>query len=467
MNRLQPGHTIGTCEIEAFIGEGGMASVYRARQTLMERAVALKVLRPKFIQDSNALAGFLKEGMAGARLTHPSIAQVYYTAEENGLYYMVMEFVAGKDLKSILKESGPLPVHRALDVGRHVAEVLSFSHARGIVHREIKPGNIMIRNDGSVVLTDFGIADLLSEDSLDPKKGETSGTPAFMSPEQFRGEVADGRADLYSLGATLFNLLTGSPPFRGSVKTIMHKVLHERPPSVRDAAPKVPRKTATIITRLLAKNPDARYQTAQDVIIVLDEALSEKSSLKSMPAISKEFVWRQSFWWPALLSVAGVLVFAMCLFFAMSWAAPSFADRDEVARGGEGVSETPKKPPTERVPVNVQTLEERIELLEDSITGGRLQGTLALVEPTRKGHPKLVNSLLSLKQSMDSLPSNTRSSYAIVSREKDRAHILLVFGDPASGKVLRVHVTWARDDITGVWYILPDRSQTLRFSSGN
>ena len=442
MNRLKPGQTIGTCKIEGFVAEGGMATVYRAHQTLMDKKVAVKVLQPKHLEDQTALAGFLKEGMAGARLTHPSITQVYYTAEENGVYYIVMDFVDGDDLKSILREGGPLPLRKALEITRKVAEVLAFSHDRGIVHRDIKPGNVMIDRSGEVILTDFGIASLLYNSTRsDQHKKETSGTPAYMSPEQFRGEVIDERSDLYSLGATLHSLLTGSPPFKASnVKDLAKLVLKEPLPPLRQKLPNAPRKVIKLLERLLAKEPNVRYRTARDVVMAMDESLFEKSAPRVvLPTLTTRFKWRKSFWWPVLFSVAGLWIFSIFLFFAMSWAAPSI--------------------PRERRSIS---LENRLESFSNALREGNWNKVLSLIEPEKRENPHLCNSLRSLLKVVKSTTPRSQGRYTVLSQRDGVVYTFVYVKDPDVHKTLRVSLAW-RESPEGAWYIHSDETHQIPF----
>ncbi|MCZ6795210.1 MAG: serine/threonine-protein kinase [Planctomycetota bacterium] len=463
MERLKPGQTLGTCKIEAFIAEGGMAMVYKAEQTLMKKKVAVKVLRPEFTQDSSALAGFLKEGMAGARLTHPSIARVYYTAEENGLYYIVMGFVDGVDLRSVVREKGPLPLRKALEIIRQVAEVLAFSHDRGIVHRDIKPGNVMIAKSGEIVLTDFGIASLLSDGGVHRKRKETSGTPSYMSPEQIRGEIVDGRSDLYSLGATLYSLVTGKPPFQATnPQKMARKVLQEAPPRLSQLLPDVPKKVVKLAERLLAKEPAARYQTARDVVLAVDQALTERApSRLTMPRISSEFLWRKSFWWPVFLSVAALWLFTVILFFAMSWAAPSLPQQGTplspwVTNPARGNPTTP--PPGGDLEAECPAdgaLEQRIAQFGRAMLTGRMVLALQLVDEGVRDDPRLINSLVSLKASLKILPARARSTHAIMSRTSSQVYSFILFGDPGTETGIRVHLTW--NCTPAGWVIIPER----------
>jgi serine/threonine protein kinase len=191
--RFKPGEVIGKCTIEAFIAAGGMGSVYKAHQPLLNHTVALKVLNTEFSLQPDVLGRFVREGKLAARLDHPSIIRMYDAAEEDHNYFLIMEYVEGKSLSEIVKKSGSLPVRDVLRVARDVAEALEYAHSQGVVHRDIKPGNILVTKDGQAKIADFGIARSLETDSQLTRTGEIIGTPSYMSPEQCRGLAIDSR----------------------------------------------------------------------------------------------------------------------------------------------------------------------------------------------------------------------------------------------------------------------------------
>jgi tRNA A-37 threonylcarbamoyl transferase component Bud32 len=274
---LQPGDLIGGCVIEAFIAEGGMGSVYRARKELLDRTVAVKVLHPRFAEEKDLLARFLREAKLASTLEHPNLIRFFDVGEEGGRYFITMEYVEGRDLRAILDAEGPFPVGRALSVIRQVADGLAYAHERGIIHRDIKPANIMMARSGDVKITDLGLARPLGEDSEVTFAGQILGTPVYMSPEQCRGEAADVRSDLYALGATLYTLLSGRKPFQGKTPAILiHQVVHEAPPPLRELIPEIPEGVAALVQRLMAKHPVARYQTAQEVADAIKETTARR-----------------------------------------------------------------------------------------------------------------------------------------------------------------------------------------------
>jgi serine/threonine-protein kinase PpkA len=193
------------------IGEGGMASVFLAIQQSLEREVALKVMSPILAANSEFASRFLIEGKITAKLQHPNLVTVYDIGSHNGVYYLAAEYIPGGTLKERITEGG-LSVAEILDITSDIAQGLDFAHQKGFVHRDVKPGNVLFRNDGRVVLADFGIAKAMDGSNSSTVAGSSIGTPDYMSPEQARGEPVDGRSDLYSLGTVLYEMLLGHPP---------------------------------------------------------------------------------------------------------------------------------------------------------------------------------------------------------------------------------------------------------------
>jgi eukaryotic-like serine/threonine-protein kinase len=248
------------------IGSGGMAEVYLARDEVLGRDVALKVLRGQYANDEEFVERFRREARNAAALNHPSIVQVYDQGHtQDGAHYIAMEYVPGGTLAQRIKAAGPLDPGEAVGVASRVAEALAVAHARGIIHRDIKPQNVLLTTSGDAKVTDFGIARAASAKTIT----ETSlimGTAAYMSPEQVRGERVGPASDLYSLGAVLYEMLTGEPPYSADnpVATAM-KHLDEPPRHPRDANPAVPQDLDALTAKLLAKRPEDRYASAADL----------------------------------------------------------------------------------------------------------------------------------------------------------------------------------------------------------
>ena len=262
----------GRYELHRRLGRGGMADVFLARDQLLDRPVAVKVLFPEFASDPNFVARFRREAQAAANLNHPNIVAVYDWGEGDGesgsTYFIVMEYVEGRTLAEIVKAEGPLHPDRAADVGADVAAALGFAHKNGVLHRDIKPGNVLVTPNGTVKVADWGIGRALGagvEENL-TQTGAVMGTATYFSPEQAQGLELDPRSDLYSLGVVLYELVTGRPPFGGdNPVAIAYKHVQEPPRPPSTVNPDVPEGLDAIILALLAKAPASRYPSAEDV----------------------------------------------------------------------------------------------------------------------------------------------------------------------------------------------------------
>ncbi|WP_414985927.1 protein kinase domain-containing protein [Acidovorax sp.] len=267
---------LGRYHIVKEIGKGAMGVVYLGRDPTIGRAVAIKTLAlsEEFEGDAliDARARFFREAETAGRLQHPCIVTIFDAGEENGLAYIAMEFLQGADLAPACRAGHLLPVATVLSIAARVADALDYAHAHNVVHRDIKPANIMF--DGAtdaVKVTDFGIARIT--DSSRTRTGLVLGTPSFMSPEQLAGKKVDGRSDLYSLGVTLFHLLTGSLPFRGETLTqLMHKIASLEAPDIRALRPELSPAVARIVAQALQKRPEARHQTGRQLAAELRQA---------------------------------------------------------------------------------------------------------------------------------------------------------------------------------------------------
>jgi eukaryotic-like serine/threonine-protein kinase len=255
-------------EVQQRIGRGGMADVFLARDTLLDRPVAIKVLFPEYATDPSFVERFRREAQAAANLNHPNIVGVYDWGRQGNTYFMAMEFVNGRTLADVLRSNGQLTPHQATDIAIEVAAALGFAHRGGVVHRDIKPANILISNEGRVKVADFGIARALNapiESGL-TQAGAVMGTATYFSPEQAQGGQPDPRSDLYSLGIVLYEMVGGRPPFGGdNPVSVAYKQVHEQPKPLNQLAPDVPRAFEAIVAKLLAKNPAIRYPTAESL----------------------------------------------------------------------------------------------------------------------------------------------------------------------------------------------------------
>jgi serine/threonine protein kinase len=263
---LAPGTRLGDYEILAELGGGGMGRVYRARDLTLERIVALKTLAPQFRKDEVLVQRFLKEARAAARLNHPNIVQIYDFGKEGDTYYLAMEYVEGQSLAAMLK-GGPFSENEAITVTRYTCLALSVAHAEGLVHRDIKPDNLMLTNKGQLKLVDLGVAKRVDEDQSLTQTGQALGTPHYISPEQIRAaKNIDGRADIYSLGATLYHLVTGRTPFRGSSSAmVMSMHLYQPFDDPRSVRPDLSEGLGHVLRKMMAKEPEGRYPDADAV----------------------------------------------------------------------------------------------------------------------------------------------------------------------------------------------------------
>ncbi len=258
-------------ELGEIIGFGGMSEVHKARDLRLSRDVAIKVLRADLARDPTFYLRFKREAQNAAALNHPAIVAVYDTGEakvdDGPLPYIVMEYVDGETLRDIVRGKGPLPPRRAMEVIADVCAALDFSHKAGIVHRDMKPANIMINRAGAVKVMDFGIARAIA-DSSNPmtQTAAVIGTAQYLSPEQARGETVDARSDVYSVGCVLFEILTGEPPFTGdSPVAVAYQHVREDPRLPSHVHPGVPRELDSVILKAMSKNPANRYQSAAEM----------------------------------------------------------------------------------------------------------------------------------------------------------------------------------------------------------
>ncbi len=266
---------IGPYEVKALLGRGGMAVVFKAVDPALNRTIAIKVLGAHLASCGAARQRFLREAKAAAAVVHEHVVAVHHVDETRGLPYLVMEYVPGGSLQERLDRQGPLALPEILRIGMQVAAGLAAAHAQGLVHRDVKPANILLENGMERArLTDFGLARAVSDAAL-TQSGIVAGTPQYMAPEQARGEAVDHRADLFSLGSTLYAMCTGYPPFRAeSAVAVLRRISDEEPRSVRELNAEVPAWFAEILTKLHAKDPAQRYQSAAEVSELLGRCLT-------------------------------------------------------------------------------------------------------------------------------------------------------------------------------------------------
>lgn len=271
------GVQLGPYRVVAPLGEGGMATVYRAYQPSVDRYVALKILPRHFARDPEFVGRFQQEAKVLAKLLHPHILPVHDYGESDGYTYIAMPFVETGTLADLL-QGGPMPMAQIERIISQVGGALDYAHSQGVVHRDVKPSNVLIDSSGNCLLTDFGIAKMVEGTAQFTRTGGIVGTPAYMSPEQIRGEALDGRSDIYSLGVVLYEMATGRPPYRAETPpAIFVKHLHDPLPLPRSLNPALPEAVERVILKALAKDPAGRYATAADMVMALGAAISAEA----------------------------------------------------------------------------------------------------------------------------------------------------------------------------------------------
>jgi tRNA A-37 threonylcarbamoyl transferase component Bud32 len=260
--------------IEEPIGQGGMGVVYVANDTRLKRKVALKLMAPELAFDERFRERFVRESELAMSLEHPNVVPIYDAGEADGRLYLAMRRVDGSDLRVVLRKEGALAPPRALSIVRQVAHALDAAHAKGLVHRDVKPSNVLLDESEHVYLADFGLTRRQSDDGAQPGDGRSLGTPAYLAPEQIEGGPIDARADVYSLGCLLYECLTGQPPFPAASRLeVAWAHLEEEPPRASERSPGLPRAIDDVIRKAMAKNPDERYATCDELVRAAEAAL--------------------------------------------------------------------------------------------------------------------------------------------------------------------------------------------------
>jgi serine/threonine-protein kinase len=341
-------------ELEQLVGSGGMSSVYKAHDRLLDRRVALKILHEFYGGDNEHVERFRREARAVAQLSHPNIVTVIDRGESDGRQYIVFELIEGASLKQLVEERGPLPVTEALELAIGVARALAFAHERGLVHRDVKPQNVLLNGDGRPKVTDFGIARSLDIEHGMTQTGTVLGTSNYIAPEQASGERVDEQSDVYSLGVVLFELLTGEVPFSGdNFVSIALRHVNEPPPSVLDRRGDVPRRVAAAVDRALAKDPRDRFPSMDAFAAELEaclaalpsESAGEDATLITRPlpqpppkrAQPRRAHPRRRSPWPLLLALLALLALGVI-------AVAAIALRNDVGGLGDAVGGKPEKP---------------------------------------------------------------------------------------------------------------------------
>jgi predicted Ser/Thr protein kinase len=401
------GSEIAGYRIERFLARGGMSVVYLAEDTGLARKVALKLLAPELSEDQAFRDRFIRESRAAASLDHPNVIPIYGAGEEQGILWIAMRFVEGEDLARLIEREGPLPLSRTVSIVSQVGEALEAAHDKGVVHRDVKPGNILIGKGDHAYLTDFGLIKRRDAASRYTKTGEFMGSVDYAAPEQIRGEDVDPRADIYSLGCLLYECVTGEPPFpRESEVAVIWAHLNDPAPRPSVERPELPRGLDLVVGRALAKNPDARYPHGRDVAEAARDAIHPSvagrvtRTRRPPPPPSR----RRAIIGLAAVGVAVVVTLAVILLVRSNGSGPSTgahgsalvridASRNRVATRFGDVAEFDP-----RAPVRVVAGEGAVWLLK---AGGTTFGTahLVKVDPSRgttrtvPGVPPLADSI--------------------------------------------------------------------------
>src|SRR6266851_9224707 len=261
--------TLGEYDVQAELGRGGMAAVFLAHDIALDRKVAVKVMSPALLTGQGMAERFKREARTAASLSHPNIIPIYAVKQSAHLLFFVMKFIEGRSLDSVIKELGPLPTPLVQAILHQVGDALGYAHRRGIIHRDVKPANIMVDSDGHTIVTDFGIAKVVEAKGL-TMTGATVGTPAYMSPEQCAARDITGASDQYSLGIVAYEMLTGNPPFEAETLVgVLYAQCHTPPPPITDARPDLPRPLASAVMRMLEKEPGKRFANVEEAVKAL------------------------------------------------------------------------------------------------------------------------------------------------------------------------------------------------------
>ncbi|MEJ5202851.1 MAG: serine/threonine-protein kinase, partial [Anaerolineales bacterium] len=281
------GQTVGSYRLIQQMGQGGMATVYKAYHAALDRYVAIKVLHPVFTEDASFLARFQREAKTVARLEHPNIVPIYDYAEFEGRPYLVMKFIEGETLKARMAR-GELSQEEILNITQAVGNALAYAHQNKILHRDIKPSNVLLANDGQIYLADFGLARMAQSGESSLTADRLIGTPQYMSPEQALSKPnLDARTDIYSFGVMLYEMLVGRVPFNADTPfAVIHDHIYTPLPLPRQVKPDLPEAVERVLLKALAKNPDDRFTDVTELVSALEKAFSEAETIALVPAES-------------------------------------------------------------------------------------------------------------------------------------------------------------------------------------
>jgi serine/threonine-protein kinase len=331
-------------ELEELVGTGGMSSVFRAHDRLLDRKVALKILHQQYSGDDEYVERFRREARAVAALSHPNIVTVIDRGEHDDRQFIVFEYVEGENLKRLIERRGPAPVATALQLAMEIARGLSFAHQQGLVHRDVKPQNVLLNGDGAAKVTDFGIARSLDVQHGMTQTGTVLGTSDYIAPEQAQGQRVDEHTDVYSLGVVLYELLTAHVPFPGeNFVAVAMRHINEPPPPIRDQRPDVPPRVEAAVQRAMAKRPEDRFPTMADFCGELEACLAELQAgagtqVVATPAYRPARRRRGPSPWPVVLVIAGLLVIGAVVAYLVLDGFPKHKSGGGAPAGGTAVT---------------------------------------------------------------------------------------------------------------------------------
>lgn len=311
---ISPGTDFGPrYRIEAVLGQGGMGRVYRAYDKDLDRVVALKVVRPGMVGEPDALKRFKQELLLASKISHKNILRIHDMGEVNGMKFITMAYVEGSDLQHIIRENPKMPMERMLSFAQQFAEALAAAHSEGVLHRDLKPQNILVGKNDQIFISDFGLAKSIDDGAPGmTKTGAFVGTPRYMSPEQVEGKPADLRSDLYAFGLILYEMAVGDVPFTGeSTLKVMYQRIQEKPKSPKTVNPDLPNWYVRIIMRCLEKDPAARYQNAYEILADLQGARTGSSASRTVQIQIPQFAERRWIRWVAAAVAALAILFAI------------------------------------------------------------------------------------------------------------------------------------------------------------
>lgn len=377
---------IGKYKILCILGKGGMGIVYKALDPDIEREVAIKTIRFDTLTDGtekdDLMARFIREARAAGKLAHPNIITVYDVGKEKDVTYIVMQYIEGQSLQAVVDSGKKLSIQEIIELMKPLCDSLDYAHNNGIVHRDIKPANIMIDKSGKPFLADFGVARI--ETSTMTQAGTTVGTLSYMSPEQIQGQTVDGRSDIFALGVILYELLSGKKPFFGdNISTIVYKIVHEEPQRITEVNQDLPRGFEYVIKKTLAKNPEDRYQTCQELVSDLENSekiLEGTLAYETDKAVSVPARAKRKFGFVLALAFLGVVIAAGGAYLLL---APRSEKPSDLSKNLETLKKEGGSPVTRSggtAPGAAELSDENITKLKESFDNKNYEETVKLAE---------------------------------------------------------------------------------------